>query len=163
MRYRRSTPTERIWMKNTLLRALATVAVCLPALAQEKDLEPGLVAEYFALGAGPNTFPNIPATMKPAYVRVEKAFDYGDVTGDFYGIRLSDDFYARWTGVLRVEKGGRFELWTESDDGSRLAIDGKVVVDNGGVHPMTVKTGAVDLTAGDHGVKIEVYHGRGAA
>ena len=35
------------------------------------------------------------------------------------GTRLTDNFYARWTGVLRVEKAGKTGFWTESDDGSR--------------------------------------------
>lgn len=150
-------------MKMMSLRILAAVTLCLPALAQDKDLEPGLVAEYFALASGPNTFPNLAATVKPTYVRVEKNVDYPDVTGDFYGTRLSDNFYARWTGVLRVEKAGKTSFWTESDDGSRLIIDGKVVVDNGGVHPMTEKGGATELAAGDHDVKIEFYQGGGEA
>jgi glucose/arabinose dehydrogenase len=150
-------------MKKTLLRIIVTLTVWAPVLAQDKDLDPGLVAEYFALNTGPNTFPNLPATVKPTYVRVEKNVDYGDVTGDFYGTRLTDNFYARWTGVLRVEKAGKIQFWTESDDGSRLVIDGKVVVDNGGVHPMTEKAGAAELTAGDHEVKIEFYQGGGEA
>jgi hypothetical protein len=155
-------------MNQTILK---TVLACGALMAfftsaqseQDKDLAPGIVAEYFALSGGPNTFPNIPATLKPTLVRVEKNVDYGDVTGDFYGTRLTDNFYARWTGVLRVEKAGKTTFWTESDDGSRLLLDGKVVVDNGGVHPMTEKSGAVELTAGDHDVKIEFYQGGGEA
>src|SRR4051812_32015113 len=150
-------------MMKALLLCLGFGVAGLALAAQDKDLEPGLVAEYFSLNGGPSTFPDIPATQKPTYVRVEKTVDYGDVTGDFYGTRLIENFYARWTGVLRVEKAGKVQFWTESDDGSRLVIDGKVVVDNGGVHPMTEKSGTADLMAGDHDVKIEYYQGGGEA
>jgi len=150
-------------MKKALLLLVGIGVAGLVASAQDKDLEPGLVAEYFSLEGGPNGFPAIPAAQKPTFVRVEKSVDYGDVSGDFYGTRLTDNFYARWTGVLRVEKAGKTSFWTESDDGSRLILDGKVVVDNGGVHPMTVKAGAADLTAGDHELKIEFTQGGGEA
>ncbi|MBV8880905.1 MAG: hypothetical protein JO332_13120, partial [Planctomycetaceae bacterium] len=147
-------------MKKTLLM---TVALAGLAFAQDKDLEPGLVAEYFALNGAPGSFPNIPAAQKPTLVRVEKTVDYADVSGDFYGTRLTDNFYARWTGVLRVDKPGPTNFFAESDDGSRIMIDGKVVVDNGGVHPMAEKQATIDLSAGDHELKIEFTQGGGEA
>src|SRR5262249_11215152 len=66
-------------------------------------------------------------------------------------------------GILRVEKAGKTAFWTESDDGSRLLIDGKVVVDNGGVHSMAEKAGSAELTAGGHDLKIEFFNGGGGA
>ncbi|HLY11827.1 MAG TPA: DUF6797 domain-containing protein, partial [Planctomycetota bacterium] len=151
-------------MKKTLwLVSVVTGLLALPGLAQDKDLEPGLVAEYFLLSGAPNGFPTPPATQKPTLVRIDKNVDYTEVSGDFYGARMIENFYARWTGILRVEKAGKTSLWTESDDGSRLIIDGKTVVDNGGVHPMTEKSGSADLSAGDHEVKIEFFQGGGGA
>src|SRR5262245_5195940 len=144
----------RTRMKKSLLLLLTLVAA-----TQEKDLDAGLVAEYFA--GGGDAFPA--ASQKPVFVRVDKNVDYPEVGGDFYGTRLTENFQARWTGILRVEKAGRTQFWTESDDGSRLTIDGKVVVDNPGQHPMTEKTGAAELSAGDHEVKIEYFQGGGGA
>ncbi len=69
-------------------------------------------------------------------MRVDKQINFGNVVGDFYGIRMSDNFAVRWSGFVRIEKDGKYEFVTESDDGSRLSIDGKVVVNNGGVHPV---------------------------
>src|SRR5262245_44695158 len=109
---------------------MRTTALLLLALISLQDAEPGLVAEYFPLNDAAGAFPTPAATAKPILVRVEKNVDYAETDGDFYGTRLSDNFYARWTGLLRVEKEGRIQFWTESDDGSRLTIDGKVVVDN---------------------------------
>src|SRR6185436_19765320 len=116
---------------------MRTTALLLLTLISLQDAEPGLVAEYFQLGAPPANFPNLAASTKPVLVRVDKNVDFGEVDGDFHGTRLSENFYARWTGILRVEKDGKHQFWTESDDGSKLTIDGKVVVDNGGNHPMS--------------------------
>jgi len=146
-------------MKNLLL----IVTLCLPAATQDKDLEPGLVGEYFALAAAPEGFPTLPATVKPTFVRVDKTIDFATVNGEFHGTKLAENFYARWTGVLRIEKAGKTLFWTQSDDGSRLLVDGKVVVDNGGEHPMTEKTGSADLSEGDHELKIEYTQGGGEA
>ena len=146
-------------MKNLLL----ALTICIPAPAQDKDFEPGLVGEYFALSAAPESFPTLAATVKPTFVRVDKTIDFAAVNGEFHGTKLTDNFYARWTGVLRIEKAGKTVFWTQSDDGSRLLVDGKVVVDNGGQHPMTEKMGSADLGEGDHELKIEYTQGGGEA
>ncbi|HVR86273.1 MAG TPA: DUF6797 domain-containing protein [Planctomycetota bacterium] len=153
-------------MRKTLLLSVATGLLALPGLAQDKpdkDLEPGLVAEYFALSQPPSTFPALSAAQKPTLVRVEKNVDYPDVTGDFYGTRLTENFYARWTGLLRVTKAGLTNFSAESDDGSRIVIDGKVVVDNGGIHSMSEKQASVELIAGEHELRIEFTQGGGEA
>jgi hypothetical protein len=147
-------------MKSVIVLA----ALCaLPALGQDSGLEPGLVGEYFDAGGGLGDFPQIPAGRKPTFVRVDKTVDFEDVEGDFYGSRLSQNFYVRWTGVLHVEKAGVHTLFSASDDGSRITIDGKLVVNNGGVHPMQEKAGQVDLSAGDHDLRIEFFQGGGEA
>jgi hypothetical protein len=138
-----------------------TVRAALLALLlapQGVDLEPGLVAEYFeGIAAFPATTP------KPVLVRVEKQVSYGDVSGEFYGSKLESNFYVRWTGTLRVEKVGAYGFFTTSDDGSRLWIGGRIVVDNGGQHPMTDKAGKAELAAGDHEIKLEYFQGGGEA
>jgi mono/diheme cytochrome c family protein len=48
-----------------------------------------------------------------------------------------------------------------SDDGSRLAIDGRVVVDNDGVHAPTEKSGKVQLKAGKHAFVVEMFESGG--
>ncbi len=142
------------------MRFLAAFLLLLPAA---DDLEPGLVAEYFEFRGGLGAFPKVAAGQKPALVRVEKNVRYDDATGDFYGTKLESNFYARWTGVLRVEKAGPYTLHSESDDGSRVLVGGKLVVDNGGVHAMAEKSGRVELAAGDHELRIEFFQGGGEA
>jgi hypothetical protein len=142
-------------MKLPLLACL----LLLPA----DDLEPGLIAEYFELKGGAAGFPRLAPGQKPVLVRVEKNVRYEDASGEFYGTKLESNFYARWTGVLRVEKAGTYGIHIESDDGSRVSIGGKGAVDNGGVHPMTEKSGQAELAAGDHALLVEFFQGGGEA
>jgi hypothetical protein len=41
----------------------------------------------------------------------------------FPGTQMSDHFYVRWTGKVRIPRDGKYTFFTESDDGSRLWID----------------------------------------
>ncbi len=50
-----------------------------------------------------------------------------------------------------------------SDDGSKLTIDGVVVVDNDGLHTSSAKTGSIALTQGRHAIQVEWFNGTGWA
>ena len=75
--------------------------------------------------------------------------------------RRKNDFAFRWRGVLTAPKEGEYKFWTTSDDGSRLFIDGKKVVENGGIHPGQERDGKVKLSAGDHAIEVQYFDGGG--
>ncbi|HXX95228.1 MAG TPA: DUF6797 domain-containing protein [Planctomycetota bacterium] len=133
------------------------------AAGQAPGTEPGLVAEYFELGGAPEGFPTLPAGRKPTFVRVEPQIDHARVTGDFHGTRLSENFFARWTGILRCPKEGLYNFYLESDAGSRLYIDRELVVDNSAGRAMEQKPDRVVLPAGDHAIRFEFFRGEGPA
>ena len=141
--------------------AMVAVILGLPAAAAlADDPKPGLIGEYFDIGSAIEDFPNVEG-KKPAVRRLDKELNW-DATGEkFAGTDLEDHFYVRWTGLLRVPKEGTYTLFTESDDGSRLWIDGKQVVDNGGLHGMEEKNGTVTLKAGDHEIKVDLFENEG--
>ena len=66
----------------------------------------------------------------------------------------------RFTAFLRVPADGRYTFHTASDDGSRLMIDGQLVVDNDGEHATTERKGQIELKAGDHPMLV-TYHNLG--
>jgi PA14 domain len=64
---------------------------------------------------------------------------------------IDEDYFGlRFTGKIRIKKPDRYTSYLDSDDGSRLCIDGAVVVDNDGRHAHQKMSGEVDLTAGIH-------------
>jgi fibro-slime domain-containing protein len=150
-------------MKRSLSLLALTVLTCF-CLAPDaaKDLKPGLLGEYFDFGSDAvEDFPAIPADKKPSLKLIDKKLDFESTSEALGNSKLEDHFYVRWTGMLRVPKDGKYKFTLESDDGSRLFIDNKMVVDNGGLHGMEEKDGEVDLKASDHPIKAELFENEG--
>ena len=60
----------------------------------------------------------------------------------------TDKYALRFSGMLSVPKAGRYTFFLKSDDGSRLYVDGKQVVDN--ERSRGEPNGSAELTAGFH-------------
>ncbi len=73
-----------------------------------------------------------------------------------------DGFSVRWEGCIRVPKGGR-RIVAGSDDGMRVYVDGKLLVDNGGGHPYREKVSPRKIEPGVHRIRVEYEERRGAA
>ncbi len=129
-------------MKNiSLLIAWCLLLTAKLALAAES--EPGLLGEYFALGGNLEDFPKLEG-KKPDLKRVDKTINFRSTGPTFPGTKLDNHFAIRWTGKIKIPKDGTYTFFLESDDGSRLLIDGKIVVDNGGLHDMQTQDGNVE-------------------
>ena len=64
-------------------------------------------------------------------------------------------FSVRWAGFLSVGRSGMYTFVTTSDDGSQLFIDNQLVVNNGGPHGLTTKSGSIHLDRGPHTVVLQ--------
>jgi mono/diheme cytochrome c family protein len=71
------------------------------------------------------------------------------------------NFAFRYNGIIAIPRQGKYEFFTQSDDGSRLFIDNKEIVDNDGKRPVTEKSGAVELSAGDHLIEVTYFQASG--
>lgn len=71
--------------------------------------------------------------------------------------RRDDQFAVRFTGGIIIPKKGTYTFGTRSDDGSRVYIDGQLVVNNDGIHSSSAKSKSVDLDAGDHTFAVTYY------
>jgi len=75
-----------------------------------------------------------------------------------------DNFSARWTRTLAVTQPGSYRFTLNSDDGSRLFIDGELVINAWYDHgPARTFSATRTLSAGSHEVRIEYYERSGAA
>jgi len=143
------------------LFALSLLTIVCLAPGEAKDLKPGLLGEYYDMGDAVEDFPNIPADKKPTIKLIDKQLNFESSSEELGNSKLADHFFARWTGVIRVPKDGKYKFYLESDDGSRLFIDNKQVIDNNGLHAMEEKDGEAELKAGDHPIKIEMFENEG--
>ena len=72
-----------------------------------------------------------------------------------------DGFALRFRATLQVPESGRWVFWTRSDDGSRLFLDGELVVRNDGVHPPQEARGEVELRSGPHDLEVHFFEATG--
>ncbi|MEJ8850278.1 PA14 domain-containing protein [Variovorax rhizosphaerae] len=98
----------------------------------------GLLGSYFN---------NITLSGQPALVRVEPVdFDWGlGSPGAPIGV---DFFSARWTGAIEAPATGSYQFRTLLDDGVRLWIDDKLLIDHWTYHPDYDTTIPLNLVAG---------------
>jgi len=64
-------------------------------------------------------------------------------------------------GQIQIKEPGEYTFYTESDDGSRLYIDGEMIVDNDGLHGMEEEAGKVSLTKGLHDFAVDYFEAGG--
>ena len=121
------------------------IVLLLLSLSSLAPAAPGLIGEYFLLQEKLGDEFEIPVGQKHWLVRADGAINFPAANGEFHGSKLDDGFMVRWSGSIQIEKPGEYSFYTNSDDGSRLYINEKRVVDNWGDHPMTKKSGKVRL------------------
>ncbi len=85
----------------------------------------------------------------------------GPVCANPAGVR--DNVVVLATARLRVPSDGIWVLGLTSDDGSRLVIDGEEVIRNDGLHGMIRRDTQVELSAGVHTLRAEVFERGGGS
>ncbi|MCH2182936.1 MAG: PA14 domain-containing protein [Mariniblastus sp.] len=73
-----------------------------------------------------------------------------------------DQFTNVFEAMIEIPESGKYEFFTTSDDGSRLYLDGKDLVNNDGAHGMATKSGAVNLAAGFYPLRVNYFDSGGA-
>jgi hypothetical protein len=75
----------------------------------------------------------------------------------------TDDFSIRWDTCMTIEEAVDYTFQLVSDDGSRLYVDGQLVVDNWGSHAERSRGGKIDLEPGVHHIRIEYFDAKADA
>ena len=95
---------------------------------------------------------------EPAIVRVERQINLDFV--DAVSLQ-QQEFSVEWSGWVRTDRDGQYTFSTRTDDGSTIEIDGRLVVDNGGVHLATRRTATIALTRGLHQIRLRFMQATG--
>lgn len=69
----------------------------------------------------------------------------------------------RFSGLFHVEHAGIYRFALTSDDGSRLTLHDRIVVDNDGLHGEVTKSSEIALAAGWHPIVIDYFNRTGGS
>jgi hypothetical protein len=72
-----------------------------------------------------------------------------------------DNFSVRWKGQVLAPKAGRYVFRATADDGVRLTVAGKKLIDEWKAQAPTAFEGPIDLTEGWHDIVLEYFQGSG--
>jgi hypothetical protein len=148
----------------TLTVPLLALGLSVPAIAAVPEAaplppqEPGVTLRVFDVQTSLNEI----CTLKPGQTpNIDKKMSVIDWTSDA-DFGLASDFVSQVTGNLDVAAAGSHTFRLASDDGSRLYVDDKLVIDHDGPHGADLpKDGTVSLTAGYHALRIEHFEAGG--
>ncbi len=123
--------------------------------------KPGVHVQYFS---GENTgWNHIPVfqIMQPNYqwdsnefeIDREQIFSKLNHNNSTFGCILESN--------IQIDQSGLYTFFLRSDDGSKLFIDGKEVINNDGDHGVIERNGMVQLNKNIHKIKVEYYNGSG--
>lgn len=73
------------------------------------------------------------------------------------------DYAVRYTGYLKIPANGFYNFYVNCDDGAKLYIDDKLVVNNDGRHAPIEKKGFASLQKGFHKLVVEFFQAGGGA
>ncbi|HJZ94192.1 MAG TPA: PQQ-dependent sugar dehydrogenase [Gemmataceae bacterium] len=150
-------------------RGAATHVVNTPAsdttyVATYTTETPGLTAEFFDFTTPLTVLPNLTG-LTPDVTRIDSTVRYPATMGRWPGLdaRFNDTFASRHTGYLRVDTAGSYTLFVTSNDGSKVWLDGELLIDNDGRHVMRGRSATRTLTVGSHSLRTEFFEDAGAA
>jgi hypothetical protein len=86
-----------------------------------------------------------------------------DFKKSFPKFNKNDQYIMRFAGTLPLPMSGSWCFSTRSDDGSRLYIDGSLVVNNDGNHGPRTRTGCRSLGKGNHQIVVTFFENGGGA
>lgn len=179
---------EKVWLNGTLIHE--NVALTGPTRASAAEDEVAVAPLMIQGDHGPVAFQNVrfKKNFKQGLAIADLEYQYFELEGpmnqipnfdtlqavtsgktDSFNLKLAkanDRFAFKFTGKLQVPKSGDYIFYTMSDDGSKLYLDGNLLVDNDFNHGFDRKSGLVTLNEGEHDFRLEYYNntwGKGLA
>jgi hypothetical protein len=144
--------------------SIATPLFATSYVASYARVTPGLDAEFFDFNTNLTALPDLTA-LTPDLSRTDAIVSYAATAKSWsgLGVGFADSFAVRHTGLARVDKFGRYTFSLKSGDGSKLWLDGELIVDNDGVHGMLEKSATRTLDPGYHDLRVEMFENTGTA
>jgi len=126
----------------------------------QHPLERGLKEEIY-YGGKHSRVPNL--NKRADGMRIVPVVNYAATKANWKGFSKADNFAVRWSGQLSISRQGSYKFSLKSDDGSRLLINRKYVVNNDGLHGMRNREGRATLRVRSYDVILEYFETTGNA
>ncbi len=94
-------------------------------------------------------------TLKPIYSSTKNQIRIDDIN------KRPDQFAIKYSTYLQIDTPGAYKFYVTSDDGSKLYINGDMVVDNDGGHGAIERSGTVELEKGRVFLEVEYFNESG--
>ncbi|MEU9336941.1 family 16 glycoside hydrolase [Streptomyces sp. NPDC048290] len=127
------------------------------AAADIPPQEPGVTLRVFDLQAPLKKLCQLKEGQTPNVDKLMPVVDWS-TEADF---GLANNFMSQALGYLNVPVAGAYDFRLISDDGSRLFLDDKLVIDHDGLHGAEPKDGTAQLSPGAHPLRIEHFEAGG--
>lgn len=121
----------------------------------------GLEGRVFHLKEGTTELPKL-SRMRPVGTVYTTALSIWPQHFDAGFPNITDRFEwfaIEYTGRIWIEKPGCYKWSLLADDGARLYLNDKLIIDNDGVHRAVALSGGATLTRGVHEIKVEYFQG----
>ncbi len=121
----------------------------------------GFKGNIYYLNAGTRSLPNFDqmtpvGSIYTPFINVPPQ----SFTKGFPGVTDRFEWFGiRYTGSTRINVPGEYQFRVVSDDGSKLWIDGQLIINNDGVHPATGKAARIYLNPGVHDIQLDYFQG----
>jgi len=122
------------------------------------ELLPGVVTTIYTIPLGTEKMPTNLENKKPIMAGIMPNYD--NVNGGDFS-ELEDNFALIGEGYLSIPEDGVYDMRVWSDDGSKVTLNGKLILDNDGLHGTEMKETKLGLKKGYHPFKIEFFQGSG--
>jgi len=150
--------------KDTETKAEATaaskdiMAMAKNATITDKELIPGSITKIYNIPSTTKLMPKISATQKPKFAGIMPNFD--NLSGNDF-VDLMDFFALTADGYLKIDTAGTYTFHIWSDDGSKVSIEGKLLLNNDGLHGAEYKEVSLSLEKGYYSFHIDFFQGSG--
>jgi len=121
----------------------------------------GLQGKVYLLRPGTRKLPNF-HRLKPKGTLYTASLNIPprDFADGFPGITDRYEWFAiDYTGRFWIEQPGAYRFALMSDDGSKLYIDGRLEIDNDGLHSVIGRQRSVPLSRGIHQIRVSYFQG----
>jgi glucose/arabinose dehydrogenase len=120
-------------------------------------------ADYYSIAGTTSALSQINFNATPIFTEnLTTVLENGGAAA-FYSGGPVNNFAVRYAATFEVVQAGTYVFYVASDDGARLFIDGREIINNDGLHATVELSGVASLSSGSHTLELRYFEAGGDA